>query len=257
MAKAVREAKVNLSWINQNQEYVDTLSHFIERILTPGTPKRQNPFLHQFEGFLKPLQFFGAVNGLAQALLKITSPGVPDVYRGTEFWDFSLVDPDNRRPVDYDTRQKALSELLRHEHEGGVHPLLQDLLKNFVDGRVKLWTTLRALRFRRDHNEIFRRGSYIPLFASNHFREHVVAFARQLVGKTVIVAVPRFAYTLLDGEQRFPIGPEVWKDARLTVPENVSELQNVMTGETLSAENGQLSCGEVFGSFPVALLASR
>jgi (1->4)-alpha-D-glucan 1-alpha-D-glucosylmutase len=171
-------------------------------------------------------------------------------------WDFSLVDPDNRRPVDYDVRQKALSELLDRAHEGGTLSLLEDMLQNLEDGRAKLWTTLRALRFRRDHNEIFRRGNYTPLFAANHFREHVVAFARQLAGKAVIVAVPRFAYTLMNGEQRFPMGHEAWKDATLTVPENVHRLENVITGETLTVEHGQLLCREVFGSFPVALLAA-
>jgi (1->4)-alpha-D-glucan 1-alpha-D-glucosylmutase len=204
---------------------------------------------------LKPVQFFGAINSLAQVLLKITSPGVPDVYRGNEFWDFSLVDPDNRRPVDYDVRQRALSELLRREHERGMFSLLEDMLQNMEDGRLKLWTTMRALRFRREHNEIFRRGNYMPLFASNHFREHVVAFMRQLGNKIMIVAVPRFAYTLMNGESRFPMGPEVWKDAMLTVPESVHEVENVMTGEKLTIDNGQLLCREVFRSFPVALLA--
>ena len=256
MTKAVLEAKVNLSWINPNQDYVDTLNHFIERILAPGTLKRPNPFLQQFEAFVKPMQFFGVVNSLAQVLLKITSPGVPDLYRGTEFWDFSLVDPDNRRPVDYDARQKALSELLRREHEGGISSLVEDMLQHLEDGRLKMWTTLRALRLRREHNEIFRRGTYTPLFASSQFREHVVAFARQLNGKTVIAAVPRFAYTLLNGEQRFPVGPDVWTDASLAVPENVRQMENVMTGETLTADHGQLLCREVFRSFPVALMTS-
>jgi (1->4)-alpha-D-glucan 1-alpha-D-glucosylmutase len=256
MTKAVHEAKVNLSWINQNQEYVDTLNHFIERILTPGTPKRPNPFLLQFESFVEPLKFFGAINSLGQVLLKITSPGVPDVYRGTEFWDLSLVDPDNRREVDYDVRQKALSELLHHEHEGGVFSLLEDMLRNISDGRAKLWTTMRALRFRRENNEIFRRGNYTPVFAANHFREHVVAFARQLNGKTVIAAIPRFACTLMNGERRFPLGANVWQDGFVEVPEKINRLENVMTGEILTAENGLLLCREVFASFPVALLAA-
>jgi (1->4)-alpha-D-glucan 1-alpha-D-glucosylmutase len=256
MNKAVHEAKVNLSWINQNQDYVDTLNSYIERILAPGTPKRPNPFFQQFASFVEPLKLFGAINSLAQVLLKITSPGVPDVYRGTEFWDLSLVDPDNRRPVDYDARQQALSELLRREHEGGIFSLLEDMLKSLQDGRTKLWTTMRALRFRRDHSDLFRRGNYIPLFASNHFREHVVAFARQLSGKSVIVAVPRFAYTLMNGEQRLPLGVEAWKDAVISVPDNIHGVENVMTGETLNAQHGQLLCREVFARFPVALLST-
>jgi (1->4)-alpha-D-glucan 1-alpha-D-glucosylmutase len=256
MTKAIHESKVNLSWINQNQEYVDALTQFIGRILTPGTPKRPNPFLQQFTSFVEPLKFFGAINSLAQVLLKITSPGVPDVYRGTELWDLSLVDPDNRRPVDYEVRQQALAELLKREHEGGIVPLLDDMLKNIADGHAKLWTTMRALRYRREHNELFRRGSYIPLFASNHLREHVVAFARQLADKTVITAVPRFAYTLMNGEPRFPLGHAVWKDAVLKIPEHVHTLENVLTGEKLTAVTGELLCREIFAQFPVALLTA-
>ncbi len=256
MTKAVHEAKVNLSWINQNQEYVESLRNFIDRILTSPTHNCHNQFLQQFETFVEPVKFFGAINSLAQVLLKITSPGVPDVYRGTEFWDLSLVDPDNRRPVDYDARQHALHDLIRREHDGNTLTLIQELLNTFADGRIKLWTTMCALRFRREHNELFRRGSYQPIFASNHLREHVVSFARRLADDTAIVAVPRFAYTLMNGEQRFPLGEDAWKDSTLAVPANVQQLENIMTGETLTAENGQLLCREVFARFPVALLGS-
>lgn len=256
MTKAVHEAKVNLSWINQNQEYVDALNHFIERILTPGTAKRPNLFWQQFTSFVEPLKRFGALNSLAQVLLKITSPGVPDVYRGTELWDLSLVDPDNRRPVDYVTRQRDLAELLRREHEAGISPLLRDMLEDFRNGRAKLWTTMRALRFRREHNDLFRRGSYVPLFASAHFREHIVAFARQLGEKTAITAVPRFAYTLLNGEARFPLGQETWKNATIKVPDHVRSVENLLTGEMIKVEGGVLLCREVFAHFPVALLTT-
>jgi (1->4)-alpha-D-glucan 1-alpha-D-glucosylmutase len=218
--------------------------------------KRPNPFWQQFTSFVEPMKLFGAINSLAQVLLKFTSPGVPDVYRGTEVWDLSLVDPDNRRPVDYDARQQALAELLKYEHEGGLATLLEDILKNMADGRAKLWTTLRTLRFRREHNELFRRGMYTPLLASNHFREHVVAFARQLDDKAVITAVPRFTYTLMSGGQRLPIGEDVWKEAALKVPEHVHALENVLTGETLKAEDGQVLCREIFAHFPVALLTT-
>lgn len=256
MTKAVHEAKVNLSWVNQNQEYVDALTQFIQRVLEPGTPKRPNPFWQQMSGFVELLKLFGAINSLAQVLLKLTSPGVPDIYRGTEFWDLSLVDPDNRRPIDYEARQQALAELLKREHEDGSFALVEDLLENIADARAKMWTTMRALRFRRDNTDLFRRGSYAPLFASDHFREHVVAFARQLGDKTAITAVPRFAYTLMNAEQRFPIGDDVWKDAVLKIPDHVHTLENVLTGEIVTASNGQLLCREVFARFPVALLAT-
>ncbi len=255
LTKAVHEGKVNLSWINQNQEYVDALNQFVSRILTAGTGKRPNPFLQQLEKFMQPVKFFGALNSLAQVLLKLTSPGVPDVYRGTEFWDFSLVDPDNRRPVDYDGRQQALRELLANHDDLGS--LCADMLANLHDSRAKMWTTARALRFRREHDELFRRGSYTSLYASGELREHVVSFARQLGSKSLIVAVPRFLHTLMKGEMRAPLGVEVWHDATIRLPEQVEGgFVNVMTGERICAHDGQLLCREVFGHFAVGLLAS-
>lgn len=257
MTKAVHEAKVNLSWVNQNPEYVDAINNFIARILTPGTSKRPNQFLQQLENFLGPVKFFGALNSIAQSLLKIASPGIPDIYRGTEFFDFSLVDPDNRRPVDWDSRQRALMELVHREREAGALTVSTELLGNICDSRTKMWTIMRAMRFRREHEDLFRRGSYTPIYASNPVREHVVAFVRKLPGQTMVAAVPRFAFTLMKGEPRPPVGEEVWHDATLKLPGPVDgHLKNVMTGESVRAENSELLCREVFASFPVALLAA-
>jgi (1->4)-alpha-D-glucan 1-alpha-D-glucosylmutase len=257
MTKAVHEAKVNLSWINQNQDYVDGLRQFIARILTPGTSKKQNAFLQRMEKFLPPVMFFGSINGLAQVLLKITSPGVPDVYRGCEFWDFSLVDPDNRRPVDYETRQQALAELLSYDDRAKANGFFGNLLENFQDSRVKLFTTVRALRFRRDNPELFRHSEYIPLFVNGPLREHLVAFARRREGRVAITVVPRFSYTLMKGEMRAPLGEEAWQDAELEVPEGTgNQLTNVLTGERVEVRNGRILCREVFSNFPLALLTT-
>jgi (1->4)-alpha-D-glucan 1-alpha-D-glucosylmutase len=255
MNKAVHESKVNLSWINPNPEYSDTLKHFIARVLTPGTSRRPNPFLQQMESFVPPLQYFGVVNSLSQVLLKITSPGVPDIYRGTEFFDFSLVDPDNRRPVDYGLRQQTLAELLRREHAGESVPLCGEMLETFNDSRAKMWTTIQAMRFRRDNSGLFRQGDYVPVFAGGAHREHVIAFARQHERHTALTAVPRFPYTLMKGEMRPPLGEDVWKDATIELPPGATgEFRNVLTGESVTARDGRLLCREVFAHFPVALL---
>jgi len=257
MTKAVHEAKVNLSWLSQDQEYVDNLTQFIDRILRPGSSKRPNPFLEQFETFVKPVSFFGAINSLSQVLLKATSPGVPDFYRGCELWDFSLVDPDNRRPIDYGVRQRLLQEMMRRQVEDPT-TLCADMLSELADGRAKLWTTMRALSFRREHADLFKAGSeYIPLLAQGAAHEHAIAFARQREGQTAISVAPRFIYTLMKGEMRAPLGPEVWGDVSIPLPPNCSaEFHNVLTGEIVKASDGRLLGGEVFRHFPLALLSS-
>src|SRR5207302_1311459 len=120
MTKAVHEAKVNLSWINPNAEYVEALSQFIDRILASPERRRRNNFWKHFTEFLPLVSFFGAMNSLAQTLLKITCPGVPDIYQGNELWDFSLVDPDNRRPIDFQRRERMLAELLTEANRGDL-----------------------------------------------------------------------------------------------------------------------------------------
>jgi len=130
------------------------------------------------------------------------------------------------------------------------------MLANLFDGRIKMWTTMRTLRFRREHNEIFRRGTYAPLFASGSLREHVVSFARQFDHQMIIVAVPRFTYTLLKGAQRPALGAEVWQDAYIQLQSDSRQFRNVLTDENVYLEEGQLLCREAFARFPIALLAS-
>src|SRR6185312_13529465 len=158
MTKAVHEAKVNLSWINQNPEYVDALRNFIAAILNDHG--RANNFSGLIEEFLKPVSYFGMINALAQATMKMTCPGNPDIYQGTELWDFSLVDPDNRRPVDFDLRRKMLSELRTHLEPA---TLVRELLENYQNGRIKMWITMRTLELRREYASLFQKGTYVPL----------------------------------------------------------------------------------------------
>ncbi len=255
MTKAVHEAKVNLSWINQNPEYVDALQNFITAILADRG--RANSFPGLLDEFLKPISYFGMINSLAQATLKMTCPGNPDVYQGTELWDFSLVDPDNRRPVDFSSRKQMLSELRTNTEPAN---LTRELLTNYQDGRIKMWITMRALELRREYPQLFHKGTYVPLESSEK-NQHVCAFARihEEHGRkeAAIVVVPRLAYTLMAGKAAPPIG-EIWGDASIMLPEGIShEFRNVFTDQKIQAADRHLSCRDILQSLPVAVLVTN
>lgn len=258
MSKAVHEAKVNVSWINPNPEYVEALETFIARILNAEPQGRPNRFLEDLDKFTPILAFFGAMNSLSQTLLKVTSPGVPDFYQGNEIWDFSLVDPDNRRPVDFELRKRLQAELKAASAGGDLVALCDDLVRNFQDGRIKLWTTMRALCARRERPELFQSGGYLPLYAAGAKPEHVCGFARTHGVETVIVAVPRLVHKLAGGEPRAPVG-DIWQNTQLVIAASaVTEYENVFTAERLQPNSSQsLLCRELFAHFPVALLVSR
>ena len=257
MFKAVHEAKVNLSWINPDAEYSEALHAFISRILSQAPRGRHNQFLEALEKFAGMVSFFGAMNSLTQVLLKITSPGVPDVYQGTELWDFSLVDPDNRRSVDFAVRRKMLDDLEAAAASVALPALCEELLRTYRDGRIKLWVTARALCFRRERASLFQNGNYIPLFASGEKQEHVCAFVRSQGTETALIAAPRLVCSLTGSEQRPPTG-EVWGNTELPMPQGATSLRDVFTGkEFLPRARGTLLCRELFAHFPLALLACR
>ncbi len=253
MTKALSEAKVNLSWTNPNPAYVDAVHSFLRHLLMPDGRGREPRFVETLEELMPALRLFGAVNSLAQVVLKIASPGVPDFYQGTEMWDLSLVDPDNRRPVDYAMRQRALEELREQATSQGELAVCRDVLDRLGDGRVKLWTVHRALGLRNRMADTFRRGDYVPVTATNGFAEHVIGFTRE---KRVLAVVPRYAYSLMDGKARLPLS-NAWGRAELIVPEMAgAALENVFTGEWVRVSTeGRLPLGQVFAEFPVAMFA--
>src|SRR5881398_2424499 len=167
MAKALKEAKINTSWIQPNEQWDTAMHDFAARILEPSP---RNKFLPLFLPAAKEIARLGAINSLTQTLLKLTSPGVPDIYQGNEIWDYSLVDPDNRRPVDYKRRREMLDAL------PGATP--EELVRNWPDGRIKMFLTQQVLQFRREHVDLFRRGEYLPLAVSGTLTESCVSFAR-------------------------------------------------------------------------------
>jgi (1->4)-alpha-D-glucan 1-alpha-D-glucosylmutase len=257
MTKALSEAKVNLSWVSPNEKYVAAVHAFLEGLLIPRGREKETRFIESLNEILPLLKLFGAVNSLAQVMLKAASPGVPDFYQGSETWDLSLVDPDNRRPVDYKTLAGALEEMQRVAGEQGKAPLCSKLLGNLSDGRAKLWTAHRALQARRDLPELFQRGEYLPLASAGKHAQHVIAFARRREGQSILAVAPRFACTLVKKEARLPLG-EVWESESIALPDYAgATFVNVFTDEpmTVSAD-GKLSLREVFKTFPVAMLKS-
>jgi (1->4)-alpha-D-glucan 1-alpha-D-glucosylmutase len=259
MLKAVREAKKHTSWANPNSEYEAALSHFVRGILDRG---RKNRFLGNFAEFQERVSRVGMFNSLSQLLLKLTSPGVPDIYQGNELWNYSLVDPDNRRPVDYARRQKTLQELrsAAQASSGNLAAFTSGLLDRMEDGRIKLYTTWKATCFRKQHPELFQEGAYIPLAVRGHKAEHVCAFARQREESMVMVAVPRLCAALLaDGKDR-PTGVEIWGDTRIELAPEIRKgsYRNIFTGEEIVAEqNGEgasLMLSSLLANFPLGLI---
>ena len=260
MIKAVKEAKVYTSWVNPYAEYEEALHHFVERVLRPGT---RNRFLINLAPLARLIAFYGYFNSLAQTLLKLTVPGVPDIYQGNELWDFSLVDPDNRRAVDYDRRRAYLKEIqaaAKRKGKGKVR-FATELVQQWPDGRIKLMVTQRTLNFRRAHGDLFTNGSYIPLETTGAGSQHLCAYLRQNdQGEQAVVVVPRLVLTLTEQAERPPIGSEVWGDAAILLPADhaVASYENIFTGELVTAtargKRSVLSAAQVLGNFPVALL---
>jgi (1->4)-alpha-D-glucan 1-alpha-D-glucosylmutase len=249
MVKASREAKVYTSWQRPDEAYEGGILKFIDRILTETD---DNLFLQEFRPFQRKIQHYGILNSLSQTLLKITAPGVPDFYQGTELWDLSLVDPDNRRPVDYEKRIHYLQEI-KARAEKDLPGLLADLLKTPEDGRIKLFLIYQALQARRQQQELFQRGSYQKLTVVGSLKPHIIAFARDLGETRTIVIVPRLMTSLVK-EGEYPLGEQVWHETRiLQAPGSSSVWQNLITGQEIQGED-TLWLKDILNQFPVALL---
>ena len=218
MRKAIKEAKRHTSWLYENPDYERAVDEFVQRSLDGPTARR---FLSSFVPFARRLSWFGMFGSLAQMVLRLGGPGVPDIYQGSELWNLDLVDPDNRRRVDFARRCQLLTTLepiLTRPDAAMLSPLLDE----WADGRVKLYTMAAALRRRKALKDTFLRGAYLPLAASGDAEEHVVAFARQDADRDVIVAAPRFVATLVRGSPRLPLGIEAWGSATLTLPRRLA-----------------------------------
>jgi (1->4)-alpha-D-glucan 1-alpha-D-glucosylmutase len=262
MIKAAREAKTHTSWTHVNTEYEEALLQFIRA--TPG-PREGNFFLADITALLQRITRFGLLNALSQVLCKLTVPGVPDIYQGNEIWDFSLVDPDNRRPVDYQKRRTLLAALESIDMDTCVdRGLTKSLLENMSDGRCKLFLTWKILQFRRAQPALFRDGEYLPLRVSGEHASNVCAFSRRHEGKLAVSIVPRLYLRLLGDREDPPLGEEVWGDTAVELPTTKDQgepasLYGLLDGKTVptirtTGNRLTVRLADALANFPVGLL---
>ena len=258
MEKAVREAKVNSSWIHPNIAYEDAIRNFVDGALERSP---QNQFLDAFMTFRCQIATAGMLNALSQVLLKTTAPGVPDFYQGSELWNLTLVDPDNRQPVDFSERHALLEELDRAAEQNPTN-LVDRMARTLGDGLIKLYVTSRTLRFRRANPELFARGAYLPLRAAGNRQGHVISFARLLGQRQIIVAAGRF-FLALGAGQSLPVGEEAWGESFLVLRSELGNhpYRDAFTQEPVKPEarNGKvvLPLRQVFAHLPLALLVGE
>ncbi|HTM06816.1 MAG TPA: malto-oligosyltrehalose synthase [Verrucomicrobiae bacterium] len=257
MTKAVREAKVHTEWLKPDEAYEKAFAEFADEFLTAEPPTK---FLNEFLPFTDKIAFYGMLNSLAQVLLKIAAPGVPDFYQGTELWDLSFVDPDNRRAVDFAHRASVLRDFKRREKENSAS-FVHELLDNWRDGRIKLYTVYKALNFRRAQSALFRSGDYSALEAKGKVKDNVCAFIRRHEASWAVAVAPRLMARLTAAGTP-PLGEDVWGQNTIDLPaEAPDRWTNIFTGEEMrnGTTNGAnvLRLADIFKTFPIALLASR
>jgi (1->4)-alpha-D-glucan 1-alpha-D-glucosylmutase len=245
MLKAVREAKVHTSWTGQNEDYEEAVRAYTTAALDPT---RARAFLRDFVAFCQPIFITGALNSLAQTAIKLTAPGIPDIYQGTEYWDFSLVDPDNRRPVDFDGRRSELKK--------AGEALIEDLVVNWRDGAIKMRLLKAGLDLRKTARNIFSKGDYLPLQIEGPAADHALAFARLFATSAIVVIAPRLCLQLLGG-QDMPVVPQsCWRDTVVRLPKPIANrtLHDIITGRPMTGETLELA--EILQTFPVGVFSS-
>ena len=252
VVKAVREAKVHTAWLRPDEDYENGYVQFVETLLTPS---EDNVFLDKLQHFQQRIAEYGIYNSLSQLLIKLTAPGIPDFYQGAELWDLSLVDPDNRRPVNYKERSQALDSIQSQWQQQPL-ALIEDLLKNKENGQVKLFLTLRGLAARNYFRNIFRSGTYHPLTVTGEHADKAIAFMRHKGEHTAITLVPRFLTGLVQ-PGTLPFGKDVWGDTALVLPDGAQATwKNWITDEPVEIGDSPL-LGDLFKHFPVALIVSE
>ncbi|MGA7635077.1 MAG: malto-oligosyltrehalose synthase, partial [Terriglobales bacterium] len=250
--KATREAMVHTRWTRPNQTHEDALLSFVSGILSNDNAD----FRTDFRQFQKTVAYFGMINGLSQTLLKIAAPGVPDFYQGSELWDLRLVDPDNRGAVDFDKRAADLDELVK---AGASGQIAQNLIECWHDGRIKLYLIWRALRFRQNHEGIFRDGDFLPLQVKGSYSRNLVAFARRHGASWVLTAAVRWISQLPATRERNRAEFN-WGDTRLALPSGSPSLwESVLTSEQVPSfaegSEGYVKASDLFCDLPVALIS--
>jgi (1->4)-alpha-D-glucan 1-alpha-D-glucosylmutase len=260
LLKAAKEAKQHTSWINPNERYDEALREFVSGVLSCQTGTE---FQRSFAPLQRKVAYFGRLNALAQTLFKLTSPGVPDIYQGNELWDLSLVDPDNRRPVDYGLRRRLQADVggLIERYRGAPRRVLEELLARPADGRVKLYVTMRTLKLRQERRDTFLGGRYVAVPAAGEKAPLVCAYARGEGPGTVIVAGCVRPVRAACGSERLPVGA-LWGDTGLFVPAGVSgTLRELFSGEPVAVgeRDGQawVPLADAFAVAPFAVLVGE
>jgi len=250
--KAVREAKVHTAWLKPDTDYEEAFLSFVAEILQSS---EDNPFLREFFPFQKKIAYYGIFNSLSQTLLKLTAPGVPDFYQGTELWDLNLVDPDNRRPVDFEKRI-ALLRGIKDKASTDMFRLTRELCSRMQDGRIKLFLINRILRARQEYCGVFQRGTYEPLEVGGQRKDHIIAFSRYHDKQWAVTVAPRF-FTALCNEGELPFGQQTWGDTSIALPENSPTWwEDAITQRSIEG-NEMLLVGDIIEYFPVALITSK
>jgi (1->4)-alpha-D-glucan 1-alpha-D-glucosylmutase len=244
MLKFMREARVNTHWTTPNKPHEEAVDRFLQAVMDQSSAPE---FFADFRPFQKKLSHIGTINSLAQTLLKLTAPGVPDTYQGNELWDFSLVDPDNRRPVDFQRRFVLMREIEK------AHAV--DLLKSAETGGIKLAVLRAALKIRRRFSRLFTDGRYIPIEVTGVGSRHIFAFARTSESHAAIVVVPRFCSQLVSEPHSWPCGC-VWKNTSIALPEVTRnrKWRSAFTYSPLTTSAGStIPVADLLRDFPVGL----
>jgi (1->4)-alpha-D-glucan 1-alpha-D-glucosylmutase len=267
MIKAAREAKTRTSWASVNTDYEEAMTQFIRA----GLEAREgNLFLADLTQVCRRIGRFGLLNGLSQDLCKLTVPGVPDIYQGNEIWDYSLVDPDNRRPVDYERRCTLLAEV-RQQAERPLDeliPWLTEVVGRLEDGRSKLFLISQTLQFRRQHSVLFDHGDYVPLRATGERSSNLCAFARRYDSDAAIIIAPRLYLRLTGASEDLPLGEAIWRNTAVELSNAIAKslgpgttgLRNVLdrSDVPVSRVSNRLTVriADALARFPVALLST-
>jgi (1->4)-alpha-D-glucan 1-alpha-D-glucosylmutase len=250
--KAVREAKVSTSWMDPDTAYEEAISAFIGALLDPASPAR---YLRDVTPLIGEVGASGLWNALSRLVVHLTAPGVPDVYQGDELWFQALVDPDNRRPVDWELRSARLAEVRNACDQGLDGVPAPDILRRWReqmdDGMLKLYLTNRLLRLRRDESAAFVDASYTPLRADGAFGKHILAYRRGEGLAARVVLVSRLTAAFGPGA---PIGAP-WGDTRLRVDHGAEAWRGLLSGATILSRDGAIDVASAFGELPVAVLA--
>ena len=254
LEKAMREAKMHTSWANVNEPYETAMQTFARALLASGP---DNPFLPDLRALLSPMSWAGLLNSLAMTTVKMISPGVPDIYQGNELWDFSLVDPDNRREVDFDRRRSLLAAV--SSPQAAAPEGLAQMLANLEDGRAKLFALTRLLALRRSHEVLFRQSGYTQARVAGSRSNHAIAFARRHAGHTVLCIAPRLFLKMGLAHGALPFGEALWGDTRVELPFLPPDivLTDIFTGLSPRREGHDIALSDAIRHFPVSVLVSR